>query len=223
MLKKNVTACLLGTALIAVPAYAQQQPRPQPPAQQPQPQAQQPQVQQQQAGQFQYITQNRSGLWRASKLNGVDVYNEQNEKIGDITEVLVDQQGQAEAVVIGVGGFLGIGQRDVAVPFNALRWQLDDRDTTVGATTRGTTTAPPPAAQRDTATAPPAQRPAPAPRSDAAAPAPRDTTAQAPAARDTRAAEPRSAEVRDAPRRAILPGATKDQLRNAPEFKYGRS
>ena len=55
------------------------------------------------------------GSWRASKLMGLNVYNEANEKLGDINELLVDKSGKIEAVVIGVGGFLGMGEHDIAV------------------------------------------------------------------------------------------------------------
>src|SRR5579871_4981264 len=48
-----------------------------------------------------------SDEWRASKLIGLNVYNEQNEKLGDISELLIDKSGKVEGVVIGVGGFLG--------------------------------------------------------------------------------------------------------------------
>ena len=61
-------------------------------------------------------------MWRASKLDGVNVYNNANEKVGDISDVLFDQSGRIEAVVIGVGGFLGLGERNVAVPFDQIRW-----------------------------------------------------------------------------------------------------
>ena len=56
-----------------------------------------------------------SGQWRASKLVGVDVYNTANEKIGDISEILIDASGKVTSVIIGVGGFLGMGQHDVQV------------------------------------------------------------------------------------------------------------
>ena len=52
-----------------------------------------------------------SNMWSASKLVGLNVYNDQNEKLGDISEILVDKSGKVEGVVIGVGGFLGIGQK----------------------------------------------------------------------------------------------------------------
>jgi len=57
------------------------------------------------------------GKWRASKLIGVDIYGPDDKKVGDVTEVIVDKTGKAEMVTIGVGGFLGIGSKDVAVPY----------------------------------------------------------------------------------------------------------
>ena len=62
------------------------------------------------------------GQWRASKLIGVDVYNEQNEKLGDIDELIVDRSGKISGVVIGVGGFLGMGQRDIFIPMEKLKF-----------------------------------------------------------------------------------------------------
>ena len=47
------------------------------------------------------------GTWRASKLMGLDVYNQNNEKLGDVNEIILDKNGKVAAVVIGVGGFLG--------------------------------------------------------------------------------------------------------------------
>jgi sporulation protein YlmC with PRC-barrel domain len=62
------------------------------------------------------------GSWRASKLMGLNVYNEANEKLGDINELLVDKSGKIEAVVIGIGGFLGMGEHNVAVSMNKLKF-----------------------------------------------------------------------------------------------------
>jgi hypothetical protein len=53
--------------------------------------------------------------WRASKLVGVKVYNEQNERLGDINEIILDQTGKTLGYVIGVGGFLGMGEHDIFV------------------------------------------------------------------------------------------------------------
>ena len=56
-----------------------------------------------------------TGEWRASKFIGLDIYNPQNEKIGDINEILFDQNGRVTGYVLGVGGFLGMGEHDVLV------------------------------------------------------------------------------------------------------------
>jgi len=50
-----------------------------------------------------------------------NVYDPADAKIGDVDDVLLDKEGQVTAVVIGVGGFLGMGEKDVAVPFSSLR------------------------------------------------------------------------------------------------------
>jgi sporulation protein YlmC with PRC-barrel domain len=67
----------------------------------------------------------KEGQWRSSKLIGVNVYNDNNEKIGDIQELIVDKSGKIENVVLGVGGFLGMGEHYVAVPMEKLKWVND--------------------------------------------------------------------------------------------------
>jgi len=47
--------------------------------------------------------------WRASKMIGLVVYNEQNERLGDINEIILDKDGKTLGYVIGAGGFLGMG------------------------------------------------------------------------------------------------------------------
>lgn len=51
----------------------------------------------------------------ASRLNGSSVYNKQNEKIGDIEDLVIENGKTITALVIGVGGFLGMGGSYVAV------------------------------------------------------------------------------------------------------------
>jgi sporulation protein YlmC with PRC-barrel domain len=80
----------------------------------------------------------QSGQWRASKLVGLNVYNEQNEKLGDISEILLDKSGKVEGVIIGVGGFLGMGQRDIKVEMSKLKFV--DEPVKSSATTTTTTT-----------------------------------------------------------------------------------
>lgn len=49
-----------------------------------------------------------------------NVYDPAEKKIGEIEDVLVDREGKISALIVSVGGFLGIGDKDVAVPFNAV-------------------------------------------------------------------------------------------------------
>jgi sporulation protein YlmC with PRC-barrel domain len=49
------------------------------------------------------------------------VYDPNDSKIGEIEDVLVDRDGKATALIVGVGGFLGMGEKDVAVPFKAVQ------------------------------------------------------------------------------------------------------
>jgi sporulation protein YlmC with PRC-barrel domain len=69
-----------------------------------------------------WMTHEAPGQWRASKLVGLNVYNADQEKIGDISELIVDQAGKIEAVVVGAGGFLGLGEHDVAIPYGQITW-----------------------------------------------------------------------------------------------------
>jgi sporulation protein YlmC with PRC-barrel domain len=62
------------------------------------------------------------GTWRSSKLVGLNVYNDNNENLGSINELLIDKGGNIKAVVLGVGGFLGVGTHLVAVPFDKIKF-----------------------------------------------------------------------------------------------------
>ncbi|MET0278944.1 MAG: PRC-barrel domain-containing protein [Pseudorhodoplanes sp.] len=73
-----------------------------------------------------------SGQWRASKLIGVNVYNAQNEKLGEINELILNSSGQVAGAVIGVGGFLGMGEHDVMVPLDRLKFANEARNNTTG-------------------------------------------------------------------------------------------
>jgi sporulation protein YlmC with PRC-barrel domain len=55
-----------------------------------------------------------------------DVYDQSNAKIGQIKDVLVGQDGQVSALIVGVGGFLGAGEKDVAVSFNTVKPTMKD-------------------------------------------------------------------------------------------------
>ena len=88
----------------------------------------------------------------ASKLVGLNVYNTANEKIGDISEILLDTSGKVSGVIIGVGGFLGLGQHDVLVQMEQLKFVNEPRPSTPTTTTTApTSTTTPPTAGTTTA------------------------------------------------------------------------
>jgi sporulation protein YlmC with PRC-barrel domain len=146
MLKKHMAACLVVTAFAAAPAFAQTSTTPSAPTDRPaasgtgttstgspamQPGAsgssstmtQSSSTMSQSGGmQGQFITKMESNHVMASDLIGTRVVGSNNESIGDINDVIMDRNGQIMAAVVGVGGFLGIGEKDVAVPFNALEF-----------------------------------------------------------------------------------------------------
>ena len=129
-MQKILAAALLSAAVFSAPAYAQS---PQP-ADKAAPAATSAGAQEKMM---------LKGNWRASKLMGLDVYNEANEKLGDINELILDKNGKVNAVVIGVGGFLGIGEHDIAVSMDKLKFMEEPVRTSSAApatTTRETTT-----------------------------------------------------------------------------------
>lgn len=99
---------------LALPAYAQEPGRPTSPtppvpqAVEPAPPAPAPRV------------AIAGGDWRASKLLGTDVTNVQGETVGEVKDVILDNDGKVVSVLVSVGGFLGLGEKDVAVMFKDL-------------------------------------------------------------------------------------------------------
>jgi hypothetical protein len=69
-----------------------------------------------------FIAEEAPEYWRASKLIGVGVFNLQGEKIGSISEVLLDHGGVAKIAVIYTGGVLGIHRKIVGEAFDTLKW-----------------------------------------------------------------------------------------------------
>ena len=154
---------------------------------------------------------------------GLDVYSRNNgDKIGNISELIFDSSGKVQAVVIGVGGYLGIGERDVAVPFDQIKLVNEPRGTATGTTTgearlAGTSpgggTAASPAAAGTAAV--PAGRDGPATSNMAG------KNAFAPAA--SGAGQAAAAGSGSTPNHAVLMmSVTKDELRTAPEFRATR-
>jgi sporulation protein YlmC with PRC-barrel domain len=113
MMKRVLTATALAVVL-AVPAFAQQ------------PMSKSDTVNQNSAtisASAGFVQQQTPTEWRGSKLIGANVYGPDNNSIGEINDVIVASDGQVKAAVIGVGGFLGVGEKNVAVPFNSLHVQ----------------------------------------------------------------------------------------------------
>lgn len=73
------------------------------------------------SGSQQFVSAQQTNQWLSSKFIGIDVVGADDKKIGDVSDVLFDQQGKVEAYVIGVGGFLGIGAKDVALAPSAFQ------------------------------------------------------------------------------------------------------
>lgn len=74
---------------------------------------------------IEFVTVQPAGQWSAGQFIGSPVTNEAGENIGDVNDVLFDKTGRVSTAVIGVGGFLGIGEKSVAVPFGALTFTAD--------------------------------------------------------------------------------------------------
>jgi hypothetical protein len=146
MLKKHMAACLVASAFITMPVLAQTSTTPGATS----PGATQPATPPAGGGTSgagagaaggKFITEQQPTQWRGSRLIGLDVYGADNEKIGDVNDILVDRQGTADAVVVGVGGFLGIGEKNVALPYSAFEWQMEDTRRTASAGSSGSGTA----------------------------------------------------------------------------------
>jgi sporulation protein YlmC with PRC-barrel domain len=183
-----VAAALLGAAVLTTAAYAQTSP--------PSPSTATPPAASATSSDQKMMLK---GSWRASKLMGLDVYNEANEKLGDINELILDKDGKINAVVIGIGGFLGIGEHDIAVTIDKLKF-VEEPVRTSSTTTPATTE------RRETTT------------TGAASPS---TTA--PAGSSTTTTSTTSARTSSSndwvPDHAVMSGS-KEQLKAMPQFKY---
>ncbi|WP_426408740.1 PRC-barrel domain-containing protein [Bradyrhizobium ganzhouense] len=177
MLMKSIAAGLAGTALFATVALAQN------------PTAttdKSPTA----AATATTTTTTASGDWRASKMAGLKIYNDANENIGSINDLLMDKSGAVKIAVIGVGGFLGMGEHLVAVPYEKLKFVNE----AVAYTGTG---------------ANPNAKPAATTTTGAATGSEKTTTTTTTA----------SSSSKWYPDHAVF-NATKDELKNMPEFKY---
>lgn len=72
-----------------------------------------------------------NGDWRASTLLGTSIFNASNQSIGDINDLLLTKDGNVASVIVGVGGFLGIGEKNVALKFDDLDISRDAEGKTI--------------------------------------------------------------------------------------------
>jgi len=110
MLAKYAIAGLAGSVLLASAAFAQT------------PTATTDSMKAGAASDTSATSSSHQGEWRASKMVGLSIYNDKNESVGSINDFLTDKSGNIKAVVIGVGGFLGVGEHLVAVPFDKVKF-----------------------------------------------------------------------------------------------------
>ena len=72
-----------------------------------------------------FVDMQASGQWLVSDLMSLNVVGANNENIGSVSDMLVDEEGNIHAVIVGVGGFLGIGQKDVAISYESFNITRD--------------------------------------------------------------------------------------------------
>jgi sporulation protein YlmC with PRC-barrel domain len=196
---RNLLATTAIATLVASGAFAQTQPAPADPAA--------PATEQQAPA----VTPAEGSL--ATNLIGETVYNgtgDEAENIGDVNDLVIDKDGNVESIVIGVGGFLGIGEKNVAMEYDQIKWAEKDGDRwIVVAGTKDELKALPTFDRRAYDVAP-----APATASDTMAPAPAaPATAEAPATTEQPATAESTAKT-DKPATAEAPAAT-DQTQTA--------
>jgi sporulation protein YlmC with PRC-barrel domain len=114
MMKRTMTAAALA-GMLTVPALAQTPSAPS--------SMNKPMATHAKSGTF--MQNQTANEWRGSKLIGASIYGPDNNSIGDVNDVLISDDGSIRAVVVGVGGFLGVGEKNVALPFDALDVQRD--------------------------------------------------------------------------------------------------
>lgn len=73
---------------------------------------------------IQFVSEQPANEWLARVFLGAPVQNDLGEKIGDINDLVFDRSGRISTVVLGVGGFLGMGEKNVGVPYSALSFGI---------------------------------------------------------------------------------------------------
>jgi sporulation protein YlmC with PRC-barrel domain len=71
-----------------------------------------------------FVTQQAANEWLARVFIGQAVHNAAGETVGDVNDLVFDRKGRINSVILGVGGFLSMGEKSVGVPFSALTFNV---------------------------------------------------------------------------------------------------
>ena len=120
-----VSAFAVGTALAQAPSPPASSPATPPAATQDMPKVDAPKGDLKplagSTGSAQFVASQKPDQWLASKFKGTDVLGPDNQKVGDVSDILFDKNGKIDAYVISVGGFLGMGSKHVALAPSAFQ------------------------------------------------------------------------------------------------------
>ena len=123
MSKTTMTAAFALMLAAAVPAYAQSSS-----SSTSSPSASSPSTSASSSSTHVTATQLQPGQIRATQMDGSTVYDAQNQKVGDVKDIILDRDGKVAAVVLDVGAFLGIGGKNVAIGMSDLKITQDDNN-----------------------------------------------------------------------------------------------
>jgi hypothetical protein len=163
------------------------------------------------------------GGWRSSRLVGADVYDDHDQAIGSIDDLIVGKDGKIDTAVLSVGGLLGIGGKLVSVPYDQLKFQEHNDTEGTGATPAATpglgapATPPSPAVGAASGTA---TGTASGMTSPGAGTAPAGSMAANSSGATPPTTPPVAQPVTYKTTRIVLPGASADSLKSMPEFTY---
>ena len=121
-MKATVGGATLALVLLSAAALAQTGPSERPAAD---PSTGAPSSRASTAAALQFVPIQKAGERLASELRGTAVKNRADETIGSVSDLVLSSDGKVTAILVGVGGFLGIGSSDVGIPFDAVRVTKD--------------------------------------------------------------------------------------------------
>src|SRR5262249_53278145 len=127
MLKKLMMSTALSAA-VATAAFAQTPSSPSPSSDTPAKSESYspPAAKSEDSGKMSFVSSQKPDQWLASKFKGTDVLGSDGQSIGDVSDIMFDKSGKVEAFIVSVGGFLGVGAKEVALTpssFDVVRGQ----------------------------------------------------------------------------------------------------